>query len=102
VRYMAAYSVTKYPLCFICHGKPDKGQDDFDCGCRRPDSAFLSENKCTSHQSKICLNTYSKALLRMLYTLSRCIGFSQQLWRGSSALDTDRTYTPTIITDIAD
>ena len=54
----AVYSITKNPLCFVCHGEPDKGQEEFDCGGCRPDSSFLCKNK--SQQSKICLNTYSK------------------------------------------
>ena len=54
----AVYSITKNPLCFVCHGEPDKGQEEFDCGGCRPGSSFSCKNK--SQQSKICLNTYSK------------------------------------------
>jgi len=34
-----AYSVTKSP--FVCHGKFDKSQEDFDCCCYEPGNAFF-------------------------------------------------------------
>ena len=53
MRNMAAYSITKNLLCFICHGKPDKSQEDFDCGCYRPGNSFLCENDCASQQNML-------------------------------------------------
>ena len=98
---MAAYSITENHLCFVCHGKPDKCQEDLDCGCCRPDDAFLCVNKWASQQSKICWNTYAKALPRLLYIFKICVTFSQQPWRGISAPENDSRYTSSIITDIA-
>ena len=42
---MATYSITKSLLCFVCHSKPDKCQENLDCCCCCPDNAFLYENK---------------------------------------------------------
>ena len=41
VKNTAAYSITKNPLCFVCYGKSDKGQEDFNCCCCHPDNAFF-------------------------------------------------------------
>jgi len=100
MRNTAAHSITKNHLCFVCHGEPDKCQEDFNCGCGCSDNTFLCENKCASHQSKICLNTYLKALLAWLYILSRCVEPSQQPWRGTCNPATDSRYTLIIITDM--
>ena len=101
VRDTAMYSITKNHLCFICHGKPDKGQEDFDCCCCHLGDPLLCENKCASQQSKTSLNTYSKAPARPYSTLKRCDGLIQQPWRGDSTAETDSAYTSPIITDIA-
>ena len=55
-----------------------------------------------SQQSKICQNTYSKALAILMSILSRCVVFPQQPWRGSCTSETKMRYTLTITTDIAD
>jgi len=54
VKNTAAYSITKNPLCFVCYGKSDKGQEDFNCCCCHPDNAFLCEKKHLGSYSKIC------------------------------------------------
>jgi len=100
IRNTAAYSIAKNHLYFVCHNKPDKGQEDFNCCCSCPDDSFLCEGKCISQQSEICYNTYSKALPTWLYILSRWSGFARQPWRGSSTPETDSRYTSTINTDI--
>ena len=43
MRNTAMYSTTKSPLCFVCHGKPDNGQEDFNWCCCCPDNAFWWE-----------------------------------------------------------
>ena len=53
MRDPTAYPITKNHLCFVCHGEPDKGQEDFDWCCCHPGNAFL----CKKHvglYSKIC------------------------------------------------
>ena len=52
MRDIAAYS--KGPLCFVCHCKPNKGQEDFDCCRCCPDNSFLCENIYASQQREIC------------------------------------------------
>ena len=41
-------------LCFVCHSKLDKGQEDFNCGCCHPDNSFLCGGKYACQQSKKC------------------------------------------------
>ena len=45
MRNTAEYSITKNSLCFVCHGKPDEGQEDFDRCCCSPDNTSLCEEK---------------------------------------------------------
>jgi len=100
MRNAATYTITKDHLCFVCHGKPDNCQEDFNCGCCCPDNAFLCKNKYASQQSEICWNTYSEALPTLLYILSRCVVFPQKPWRGPGTLEIELLYVPTIVTDI--
>jgi len=98
----ARYSITENPLCFVCHDKPDKCQENFNCGCYRPDNSFLCKNKCASQKSEICQNTYSKAIPILLHITSRCVSFSQQAWRGSDTPATNWAYVSNMVTDILD
>ena len=50
MRNTGAYPITENHLCFVCHDEPDKGQEDFDCCCCRPDNSFLYKDKCASQQ----------------------------------------------------
>ena len=52
MRKTSAYSIAENHLCSVCHGKPDKGQEDFDCCCCRPDNPFSRENKFASQRRK--------------------------------------------------
>ena len=53
MRNATAYSITKNALCFECHGKPDKGQEDFDHCCCHPGNTFLCEMKRLGLHSQI-------------------------------------------------
>jgi len=55
----------------------------------------------TSQQGKIWPKTYSNTLPTVLYISSRCVVYSQQLWRGYSAAETELTYGSSIITNNA-
>ena len=100
MRNMVADSITKNPLYFVCFGEPDKGQEDFDCCCCRPNNAFLCEKKHLGSHRENVLNTYYKALPRLAYII-KCGGFAQHAWRGNSCPKTAMTYMSTIIADIA-
>ena len=41
VRDSAVYPTTEDNLCFVRHGKPDKGQEDLNSCCYDPNNAFL-------------------------------------------------------------
>jgi len=51
----------------------------------------------TSQQGEIWPNTYSNILPAVLYISTRCVVYSQQLWRGYSAAETEPTYGSSII-----
>jgi len=45
IKNMTEYSITKSSLCFLCHGKPDKDQEDLHCCYCCLDNTFLCKKK---------------------------------------------------------
>jgi len=50
VRDTAVYPTIEDNLCFVCRGKPDKGQEDLNSCCYDPNNAFITVRCVTVSQ----------------------------------------------------